>query len=221
MGVDGGLRSTVHVECREANVDPNALLAYFLAVVALTAAPGPIMAVLVARSISRDASGAATFAGGLIFGDIVAVCAVALGVGVWAQSMPEWVALAKYAGVAYLLWLSIKIWKDVSGARPGQGRHSGSLATFTAGTALCLGNPSTILIYMLLLPGVAPNGFNGAGQLTIVVATTFLAVALVFLSSILLATRLNRVMSSPSSSTMFGRIAAASIGVTSLWILVA
>lgn len=202
-------------------MEHSALLAYFVAVVALTAAPGPIMAVLVARSVGRDVGGATAFAGGLVFGDLVAVCAVALGVGVWAEAKPELFALAKYAGVAYLLWLSVKIWNDVSSASRSETRRGGTLASFSAGTALCLGNPSTILIYMLLLPGVAPHGFGGGNQLPLIIATTVTAVALVFFGSILLARQLNRIIVSPASSTMLGRLVAATIAATAIWILAA
>lgn len=202
-------------------MDHSTLLTYFVAVVALTAAPGPIIAVLVARSLERNVRGAAAFAGGLVLGDVLAVLAVAMGVGVWAEAKPEWLALAKYVGVAYLLWLSVRIWNDVSGVALAQGEHGGPLASFSAGAALCLGNPATLLIYMLLLPGVAPQGFQSNGQIAAVLAITFLAVGLVFFGAILFARQARRVIGSPASATLAGRVVAATIAVTSLWILAA
>jgi threonine/homoserine/homoserine lactone efflux protein len=200
-------------------MDHSALLAYFVAVMALTAAPGPIVAVLAARSVGRDVRGATAFAAGLCLGDVIAVCAVAMGVGVWAEAKPELFALAKYAGVCYLLWLSVRIWNNVAGPSEKQAVNGSPVASLCAGTALCLGNPSTILIYMLLLPGVAPTGFHGAGHLATVVVITFAAVAIVFFGAILLARQVNRIVGSQQSSTMFGRATAATIAVTSIWIL--
>jgi threonine/homoserine/homoserine lactone efflux protein len=198
-------------------MDFAALLAYFAALTALTAAPGPVMAVVVARSLGHDARGAAAFAAGLVLGDVLAVCAVAIGVGVWAESMPGWFAIAKYAGVAYLLWLSVGLWNNKAGT--ADTTKSGWLASTGAGVALCLGNPSTILIYMLLLPTVAPTGFSGLDHFALVALVTFVAVAAVFFGTILLARQVNRIISSPTSASIFSRATAVVIALTSIWIL--
>lgn len=202
-------------------MDYTALIAYFAALTALTAAPGPIVAVLVARSLGSDARGATAFAAGLCLGDVLAVCAIAMGVGALADTRPEWFALAKYAGVAYLLWLAVRIWNDGSAGDAVRPRAGGWLASTGAGLALCLGNPSTVLIYMLLLPTVAPAGIGSAEQLLVVLAVTFSAVGAVFFGAILLARQFNRVIASPASSNLLSRSAAATIGITSLWMLAA
>ncbi|MGE3876873.1 MAG: LysE family translocator [Parvibaculaceae bacterium] len=198
-----------------------ALMAYFAALTALTAAPGPIVAVLVARSLGSDAKGATAFATGLCLGDVLAVCAIAMGVGGLAESRPEWFAAAKYAGIAYLLWLAIRIWSDNSMMSAKQTRNGGWLASTGAGVALCLGNPSTVLIYMLLLPSVAPAGIRSAQQLSVVLLVTFAAVGVVFFGAILLARQFNRIIASPKSSSMLSRATAAIIAVTAVWMLAA
>ncbi len=202
-------------------MDYTALVAYFAALAALTAAPGPIVAVLVARSLGSDAKGATAFATGLCLGDVLAVCAIAMGVGGVAESNPEWFAAAKYAGIAYLLWLAFRIWSDNSMMSAKQTRHGGWLASTGAGIALCLGNPSTVLIYMLLLPSVAPAGIRSAQQLSVVLLVTFAAVGIVFFGAILLARQFNKVIASPKSSTMLSRATAAVISMTAMWMLVA
>jgi threonine/homoserine/homoserine lactone efflux protein len=196
-------------------------MAYFAALTALTAAPGPIVAVLVARSLGSDAKGATAFATGLCLGDVLAVCAIAMGVGGLAESRPEWFAAAKYAGIAYLLWLAIRIWSDNSMMSAKQTRNGGWLASTGAGVALCLGNPSTVLIYMLLLPSVAPAGIRSAQQLSVVLLVTFAAVGVVFFGAILLARQFNRIIASPKSSSMLSRATAAVIAVTAVWMLAA
>jgi hypothetical protein len=70
-------------------MDYATIMPYFIAVLALTAAPGPLMAVLIVRSLGSDSKGAVGFAAGLCAGDVLAAIAVALGIGVWAQSKPE------------------------------------------------------------------------------------------------------------------------------------
>lgn len=200
-------------------MDYTAIISYFAAVAALTAAPGPLMAVLVVRSLERDSNGAAAFAAGLCAGDVLAVCAVALGIGVWAQGMPELMSLAKYVGVAYLLWLAVGMWNGRSGFTSAQRRKESCLASAGAGMAVCLGNPSTLLIYMLLLPGIAPTGFTGFGQLALVGLVTFTAVGSVFFGTILFARQLSRIALTPASSTIFGRVTAATVALASVCIL--
>lgn len=200
-------------------MDYASIISYFAAVAALTAAPGPLMAVLVVRSLERDSSGAAAFAAGLCAGDVLAVCAVALGIGVWAQGMPELMSLAKYLGVAYLLWLAAGMWNGRSSFTSAQRQNGSRLASAGAGMAICLGNPSTLLIYMLLLPGIAPAGFTSFGQMALVVLVTFTAVGSVFFGTILFARQLNKFTATPATSAIFGRITAATVALASVCIL--
>lgn len=192
---------------------------YFVALVAYAASPGPLMAVLIARSLGNDRKGATAFAAGLCAGEVVAVIAVILGIGIWAQSRPELLTLAKYAGVAYLLWLAAKLWADRSGAASAPLRKAGWLASAAAGVALCLGNPATLLMQMLLLPIIAPKGIVSLEQMAMVALVTFAAFGLVFFGTIPLARQLNRIISSPGSSGMFNRVTAGAIALTSVWIL--
>lgn len=202
-------------------MDYTALVAYFAALAALTAAPGPIVAVLVARSLGSDAKGATAFATGLCLGDVLAVCAIGTGIGNVVETNPEWFAATKYAGIAYLLWLAVRIWNDNSMMSAKQTRNGGWLASTGAGIALCLGNPSTVLIYTLLLPSVAPTGIDSARQLSILLLVTFAAVGVVFFGAILLARQFNRVIASPKSSSMLSRATAVVVAVTAVWMLAA
>lgn len=194
---------------------------YFVALVAYAASPGPLMAVLVARALGNDWKGATAFAAGLCLGEVVAVLAVMLGIGIWAQTNPELLAMAKYAGIAYLLWLAVKMWGSHSRIASTELRKAGWLASASAGVALCLGNPATLLMQMLLLPIVAPSGFVGIEHMGLVVLVTFAAFGLVFFGTIPLARQLNRVIASPGSSVVLSRVTAVVIGMTSLWMVAA
>lgn len=192
---------------------------YFVALVAYAASPGPLMAVLVARSLGNDWKGATVFAAGLCLGEVIAVIAVMLGIGIWAQSRPEVLTLAKYAGAVYLMWLAVKIWNDRSSMSSTQLHKIGWVASACAGVALCLGNPATMLMQMLLLPIVAPSGMVSIGHTGLVVLVTFAAFGLVFFGTIPLARQFNRIISSPASSSMLNRLTAGAIAITSVWIL--
>jgi threonine/homoserine/homoserine lactone efflux protein len=201
-------------------MDYQAFFPYFVALVAYAASPGPIMAVLVARSLGNDWKGATVFAAGLCLGEVIAVIAVILGIGIWAQSQPGLLALMKYAGVAYLVWLAIKMWNDRAGVSSAQLCKVGWLTSACAGLILCLSNPATMLMQMLLLPIVAPEGIVGVEHTGLVVLVTFAAFGIIFFGTIPLARQFNRIISSPGSSSMLNRITAGMIAVTSAWILV-
>lgn len=192
---------------------------YFLALVAYAASPGPLMAVLVARSLGNDRQGATVFAAGLCAGEVIAVIAVVLGIGIWAQSNPELLALAKYAGVAYLLWLAARMWNDRSSVAAAKLGKAGWLASAGAGVALCLGNPATLLMQMLLLPLVAPTGVMSLGQMALVVLVTFAAFGIVFFGTIPLARQFQRIIASQRSTSLLNRVTAGVIAATSAWIL--
>lgn len=193
---------------------------YFAALVAYAASPGPLMAVLVARSLGNDWKGATAFAAGLCLGEVIAVIAVAFGIGVWAETNPQLLSLAKYLGIAYLLWLALKMWRDhaKSAATPQTG---GWLASVVAGVALCLGNPATLLMQMLLLPMVAPAGVADAGHMALVAVVTLAAFGLIFLGTIPLARQFNRIMASPSSTALLSRASSVVIAMTSVWLIAA
>jgi hypothetical protein len=87
--------------------------------------------------------------------------------------------------------------------------------------ALCLGNPSTLLIYMLLLPGIVPDGVAGVGQMLPVVLVTLAAVGGVFFGTILLARLFNQIAVSSGSTLALSRVTAGAVAVASLWILAA
>lgn len=192
---------------------------YFVALVAYAASPGPLMAVLVARSLGNDWKGATAFAAGLCFGEVVAVVAVVLGIGLWAQTNPELLAIAKYAGVAYLFWLAAKMWRDHSKVAAAALGRTGLATSTCAGVALCLGNPATLLMQMLLLPLVAPTGVVSLEHMALVVLVTFAAFGIVFFGTIPLARQFNRIISSPRSSSLLNRATAGAIALTSAWIL--
>ena len=200
-------------------MDYQAFVPYFVALVAYAVSPGPIMAVLVARSLGNDRRGATAFAAGLCLGEVIAITAVILGVGIWVQSQPQFLAVVKYAGIAYLLWLAFKMWNDRDGVSPEELGRAGLAASACAGLALCLSNPGTMLMQVLLLPIVAPDGIAGVEHSGLVVLATFAAFGLVFFGTIPLARQFNRIISSAGSSSMMNRITAGVIAATSLWIL--
>jgi threonine/homoserine/homoserine lactone efflux protein len=201
-------------------LDTTGLFPYFLTVAALAAAPGPLMAVLVARSLGNDVRGAAAFATGLCLGDAIAVCAAAFGIGLWIEGQPQLLSVLKLAGVGYLLWLAAQMWNSASGqAAAATARPTGLAGSVGAGLALCLGNPATLLLFVLLLPSAAPHGLTGPGQVALIALVTLAAGALVFFGTIVIARQARNLIGTGARSALPGRVLAAMVALTSLWIL--
>ncbi len=202
-------------------MDYTALVPYFIASTIFLVAPGPLMAVLIARSLGNDFWGAAAFAGGLCLGVAGVVAAVAFGFGIWAEGRPELLSLAKYVGVSYLLWLAFGMWNDRSRAAAARAPRKGLLSSVSAGAMLGAGTPSILLFYMLMLPSVAPAGMNGFERIAVVMVATGASAALVFFGTVLLARQIMMLVSANTTSSTFSRIAAAATALTGVWILVA
>ncbi len=202
-------------------MDYTALVPYFVASTIFLVAPGPLMAVLIARSLGSDTWGAAAFAGGLCLGVGLVVSAVALGLGIWAEGRPELLSLAKYVGVSYLLWLAFGMWNDRTNAAAGKAPKKGRLAAAGAGTVLGVGTPSILLFYMLLLPSVSPAGVRGLEHIAPVILVTTASAMVVFFGTVLLARQLTKLLAAKASPTNFSRLAAAATALTGVWILAA
>jgi threonine/homoserine/homoserine lactone efflux protein len=139
---------------------------YGLAVFALVyglavASPGPGVAAIVARSLSRGTRGAPAFIAGFLIGDLLWFTVAATGLAALAQTAYTVFVAVKYAGVAYLLYLSYRMWK--SAAKPIETNEAGTPAEdasqkpvrlFLGSLALTLGNPKTMVFFLALLPTV-------------------------------------------------------------------
>jgi threonine/homoserine/homoserine lactone efflux protein len=77
-------------------------LAYLLA----TATPGPGIAALIARTLSRGSRGLPTFIAGYVVGDLLWLTLAASGMAMLARSAQPLFAAVKYLDALYLLYLA-------------------------------------------------------------------------------------------------------------------
>jgi threonine/homoserine/homoserine lactone efflux protein len=139
------------------------LLVFSLVYALAVAAPGPGVAVVLARGISRGTSGAGAFLGGFLAGDLVWFTLAALGL---------FMAI-RYAGALYLLVLAWRLWRaPAAGLACTNGiATQRALHVFAGSLALTLGNPKTMVFFLAILPTVV--------DLAHLTAVGFCAVALV------------------------------------------
>jgi threonine/homoserine/homoserine lactone efflux protein len=131
-----------------------ATLGLFAAALFINAgSPGPSIAALVARVLSRGLGSVLPFLLAMWIGEVLWLVAAVLGLGFVAQTFGTAFLVLKFAGVAYLLYLAWQMWNapvDLqASALPESG---GAVRMFLTGMALTIGNPKIMVFYMALLP---------------------------------------------------------------------
>ncbi|HTN10663.1 MAG TPA: LysE family translocator [Acetobacteraceae bacterium] len=161
-------------------VEPGLYIAFLAATALLMAIPGPNVALIVAHSLRHG-----TRFGLLTVAGTSAAMVVQLGV-VWLGMAQLLGALAglfdwlRWLGVAYLLWLGLRHWRapvvDLT-LVPAQPRSAPAI--FWRGALVSLTNPKTLVFYGAFFPQFVTPGVGAVGAQVLVLAVSFLAVAVV------------------------------------------
>ncbi|MBS9715937.1 LysE family translocator [Pseudohalocynthiibacter aestuariivivens] len=117
--------------------------------------PGPSIAALVARVLSRGPRDVMPFLAAMWFGEAIWLSLAVWGLASIAESFHAAFLVLKWVGVLYLVYLAWRMWTapvafEVSDLT---GRRSGT-KMFAAGLAVTLGNPKIMVFYMALLPSI-------------------------------------------------------------------
>ncbi|TMV62564.1 LysE family translocator [Thioclava sp. BHET1] len=175
----------------------------------LAAMPGPLIAALVARVLTRGPREVLPFVLAMCLGDAIWLSCAVWGLATLAQSFSTLFHLIRWAGVGYLLWLAWTMWH--SPAPTGADRlpeRAAPLRMFLTGLALSLGNPKIMLFYMAILPTIVDLrtvSLDGWAEMTVVAV---LMLALVDLGWILLASRARLLLKSPRAARIANRCGA-------------
>lgn len=174
------------------------------------ASPGPNVAAIVGRVLSKGHKGVMPFIAGLWVGDAVWLSLAVWGLAALAQSFNVVFILIKYMGVAYLLYFAWKMWTAPVGggeqAELPKTREGGKL--FMSGVAITLGNPKIMLFYVAVLPTIidlSNVSLIGWSQLIIVM---FSVLAAVDLGWVFLAAQAQRFLKTPKAIRIVNRVSA-------------
>lgn len=150
------------------------LFALIAATMILVMIPGPNVALIVANSLRYGLRMGSITVLGTTFGVGLQLVAVVLGMAVIIELIAEALTWIRWVGVAYLIWLGIRIWNEPAddlskiGAAP---------AMFWRGCLVAATNPKTLLFNAAFLPQFVGSGDSAVGQLALV-ASVFLTVLL-------------------------------------------
>ncbi|HEV7715043.1 MAG TPA: LysE family translocator [Steroidobacteraceae bacterium] len=180
-------------------------LVYCLAV----ASPGPGVAAIVARSLSRGTQGAPAFIAGFLIGDLVWLTVAATGLAALAQSAHAVFVAVKYAGVAYLLYLSYRMWTTAAKPPVADGDEvdpsQKPARLFLTTLSLTMGNPKTMVFFLALLPTVVKLETLTVGGFFEIAAVICVVLPAVLGGYVYAAARARRFLQSPRAIRMVNR----------------
>ncbi|SCX86223.1 LysE family translocator [Paracoccus tibetensis] len=198
------------------------LLTYALALGLVAAAPGPVVAILMARALSGHRRGAACFAGGVILGKLATLAAVTSGLVLWLGLPGAPLLAAKIIFVGYLVTVVLQMWNTapipVTAERHPR-RSASEAGDVAAGFAAGVASPLSLLFFVTLLPAGLHGGNGGWPTILGAAAVTAVAPGLVFGAYILLACRLQRLLRRPRHVRLVHRAMAVLIGGTTAVLL--
>ncbi|EUC00747.1 Lysine exporter protein (LYSE/YGGA) [Rhizobium sp. CF080] len=171
--------------------------------------PGPSIAALVARVISKGTRGVFPFLIGMWVGDAVWLTVAVAGLSAIAETFNHVFVAIKWLGVAYLLYLAWKMWTaspDTSEAELPEARSS--LKLFFAALSVALGNPKIMMFYIALLPSIIDiHAINTLGWAELL-ACQFLVLMTVNLSWMFLAGKARGFLKSRRAVQIANRVSA-------------
>lgn len=174
--------------------------------------PGPSVAALVARVISKGARDVLPFLFGMWAGDAIwLTCAIA-GLSAIAETFYHAFVVIKWLGILYLLYLAWKMWfakPDVQEEELPQARSRGRM--FLTGLAIALGNPKIMMFYIALLPSIIDIRAVSLGGWAELVVTLLVVLAVVDFTWMFLAAKARSFLKSRRAVMIANRASAATM----------
>lgn len=190
-------------------MDVTSLLIFAGALLVAAGSPGPSIAALVARVISKGFRDVFPFLAAMWIGEAMWLSMAVFGLAFVAQTFHLAFVIVKWLGVAYLLWLAWKMWSAPVRAEGSSIPQEESPARlFLAGMAVTLGNPKIMMFYLALLPTIVDLGsvtLLGWAELTVTMAVVLIAIDLIW---VLAAAQARRLLRSERAMRFANRISA-------------
>ena len=132
--------------------DLSSLLVFLGTGFALNITPGPDMMYIAARSASGGRRAGIASALGVGAGTLFHIAIVALGLGTVASTVPAALALIRYAGAAYLVYLGVRAIRSAANLESRRLAGSDDWAAFRQGVITNVLNPKVALFFLAFLP---------------------------------------------------------------------
>ncbi|MEZ5710385.1 MAG: LysE family translocator [Blastomonas sp.] len=198
-------------------------LAFAATVLAIELTPGPNMAWLAALTIGEGKRAGLAAMAGIALGLAIVALAAALGLAALVQTEILVWQILRWAGIAYLLWLSWEGWRDagktfvVSAGSEAGSEQAQWLRRFRDGLVINLLNPKAGLFYIVILPNFLPPGDHGLLQTALLSLINIAVATFVHLMIVLLATRARPWLMQSSRTRTVRRALALALVAVAIW----
>jgi threonine/homoserine/homoserine lactone efflux protein len=152
-------------------MSPELYLAYIAACVLVAVIPGPMVALVVANSLSHGTRAGLLNVAGSQLALILMLGTLVVGLASIVETMGWWFDWLRLAGAAYLVWLGWKLLRASGALEPARlARPHGGF--FLQGFLVMISNPKVLLFFGAFIPQfVDPTG-DAAGQVVLLGATS-------------------------------------------------
>lgn len=159
-------------------------LAYLVTVLAFMVTPGPSHLLMLSNSMTHGFRRSLATAAGDLTANALQMTAAGLGLAAILVASQNALAVVKWAGVAYLLWMGLRMWRNARHAESkASPAPSASLRTLWGqGFLTSAANPKAVVFFAALFPQFIDPSAPFAPQF-IVLSITYLVVDGAFLSS--------------------------------------
>lgn len=182
---------------------------YFVSLITIALAPGPMLLLLLTRAASNDIKGAFGFALGAAFGSLTIVTAVCFGLSAWFTEFPAILVYSKYVMLAYIAWIARDMWKGGFDMNKNiAAKRSGFAFALAAGFTTCILSPYMLVLFPLILPEVMDISRIVMPDFLIITFTTFMAEAVAAILIVGLAAQLRHLIRTPKAATIMNRLLA-------------
>ncbi len=152
-------------------------IAYTIAATILLIIPGPTVILVISYSMTYGKKAAIPLVAGVTLGDFVAMTCSLLGLGAILATSSVLFAVFKWAGVVYLLYLGIRLWRSNPHIESvTSSTESAPRALFTKSFTVTALNPKGIAFFVAFLPQFLDPQYPTNPQL-IIMGGTFLVIA--------------------------------------------
>jgi homoserine/homoserine lactone efflux protein len=155
----------------------NTWLIYLIAAIGLSLSPGPNGLLALTHGVLHGRRKALYTIFGGALGFIAVIALSMFGIGALLKSSVTWLAVMKWVGGAYLVWLGIQVWRSPPIGIEVQGRSElrSGWSLFRQGALSALTNPKGLLFFTAFLPQFIDPA-RGLFAQFVVMAGTFAAI---------------------------------------------
>ncbi len=197
---------------------PSNLLVFAIAILIYAASPGPGIAAIIGRTLTRGPRETIPFLAAIWLGELVWLSLGVAGITAVEEEAAFLLVVVKWLGVAYLLYIAWRMWNTPL-VLAGDGTPAARLwRTFVAGLTVSFGNPKAVLFYVALLPTILDLSEANVLAWSQLAGTMVLVMVVVNGGYVLLAANARRMLTSPNSLQIASRASAGLMAAAALLI---